>query len=215
MQKNVKAFIKYAVGELIESGCQIVLEKKEDVKNPFDGMEYSGFFERRPYLCFHCAIGLSQKDWFPVFVHEFAHFLQYKDESKKTPYWIQQRYAEKILPEPPGNDPIYLWLEKKLELNPKVIKKLARVTQRMELDADKRAIGIIKRFDLPIDIDWYIKTTNAYILFFNIITETRMWFDKEPGVVPEIYKIMPNTWKKGYSKTPKKYRELVMKHCFK
>lgn len=103
---------------------------------------------------------------FEIFIHEYCHFLQWKD---KIPLWIECDVAlEKFI----------LFIENKRKtLSRDVILPI----QYLELDCDKRVTKLIKKHNLKIDTIKYIKESNAYILSYPHVLQTRKF-------ITEIYK---------------------------
>ena len=48
-------------------------------------------------------------------------------------------------------------------------------TRDLELDNEKRAVRMIRKWKLSVDVDKYIKGANAYIHFYNWMGYTRRW----------------------------------------
>lgn len=165
----------------------------------------AGYFDDAPKPVFVCAIGGPQRDWVPTFIHEFCHFIQWKDQTKE---WLRyQKIDTECL--------LDKWIGDEIELPLETVKKLVRATRDIELDCEKRVVDVISRFDLEFDVEDYTKKANAYILYFNLIPHYRGWFQKEsPSEVNQIMKIMPGKFLKNYNRTPKKFAALVDKYCF-
>lgn len=101
----------------------------------------------------------SDKDeMFETFVHEYCHFLQWKNRVK-----IFQESDNSIYK-------FWKWLEKGSK---KINIKHVRIIQAMEMDCDKKAVSIIAKYDLPVDIPRYIQKSNSYILSYNYVYEKK------------------------------------------
>ncbi len=199
MDKKTKDFISDCLIELISSNVSIKLSNTKTVLFSENSNDYSsGFFCDNPKE-FAVAVGKPQKEWFPIFIHEYNHFLQWKEQSKE---WL-------------NCDDVFFdhWLSDNTVNTRKVNKGIASLIT-LELDCEKRSVEMIKKFKLNIDTEHYIKCANSYVLFYNILKEKRQWYDKAPYTVDEIIDIMPNYWLNDYSKTPRLYKKLVLKHCF-
>ena len=93
------------------------------------------------------------------------------------------------------------------------MKKYIRELRNCELDCEKRAVKLMKEYNLPIDIKKYIKQANAYVYFYNTMIDTRKWYKKSPCIVKEILDIMPTKFERSYKSLPNKYLRLVKKYC--
>lgn len=103
----------------------------------------------------------SLEDNYGVFVHEYAHFLQWKESCA---IWKESEDASDRFDE---------WLDDKDVV---VTIDDIRIIQKLELDCDRRAIELIRKHKLPIDIDRYIKESNSYVLSYNLIYKERDFF---------------------------------------
>jgi hypothetical protein len=154
---------------------------------------------------FEVAMGSSPERWVGVFVHEYAHFLQHLD---KEPLFMD---SSKPL------DRFWKYLEKKR----KTFKwEDVRAIQAMELDCERRAVEVIRKNKLPIDIKTYIREANTALLFYNEAARKQSWVIKKgrlPYEIPELKAMMPTTFKKldWYSKSPKGFDKIINKYCFK
>lgn len=165
----------------------------------------AGFFDDNPKPVFVCALGIAQREWIPVFIHEYCHFLQWKDQCKE---WKNYQKLDK-------NELLDKWMAEEIELSHDKVKKLCRAMREVELDCEKRAVEVIQRFDLEFDVEDYIRKANAYVLYFNLLPDKGGWFTKEnPSNVNQITKALSPRFLKSYARTPKKYIELVNKYCF-
>lgn len=204
MEARVGSFIQHALIEMILHKVEIQLIQQNSVSCGHED-SCAGFFDDDPKPVFVCAMGCAQRDWIPIFIHEYCHFLQWKEQSK---IWINFQKIDKgcILDK---------WISGKIELSTESIKKVCNASRDIELDCEKRSVEIIKRFDLEFNIDEYIQKSNSYILYFNLIPNKRCWFTKEsPTNIKKITDIMSTKFLKNYNRTPKKYTQLVNKYCF-
>lgn len=165
------------------------------------GVECNGFFEAddedendEPTLA--VAIGQPFERWFPVFVHEACHMDQ----------WIEQHHTwnashSKLID---SLDLLSLWFEHKIELTHEQFMKWVKVSRDCELDCERRAVKIIKKYNLPLDPIQYTKRANSYIFFYTLMWYTRNWYipNKEPYNVPEFVDIMPEHFDNDYDNVP-------------
>lgn len=192
---KVQAFLNYTINQLIASGVTVHLSRK--VKLPGG---YGGSFGDDP-LEFTVAMGGSFRGSMSVYVHEYGHYLQWLDD---TSIWHDEDHVT----------PFFNWLEGEQDT---ITKKQVYGAQMLELDCEKKAVELIKDFDLPINLDWYIKCANAYLFSYNSIYKRRKWTAKKScHRVKKIYDMMPTHFlpKHEYKTLPPKFDELVDKYCF-
>lgn len=118
----------------------------------------------------------STQDNFEIFLHEYCHFLQWKNKRKiyKDSFNSVNRY----------ND----WLSyKRSRLSILDIRNI----QKLEIDCDKLAVKTIIEKDLPIDFQKYILTSNSYVLSYNHSYEHRVFFSEKLPLDSEILDTLP------------------------
>jgi hypothetical protein len=124
------------------------------------------------------AIKKDLKEWILVLIHEDAHLDQLLEES---PLWFNE-FAE-------TND-IEVWVKNKRTRNNR-IDKFFEATIALELDCEKRSVEKIKKYKLPVNVEEYIRKSNAYLFSYMITRINRRWFEF-PYRIPQIYEKMPN-----------------------
>ncbi len=88
-------------------------------------------------------------EWLHHLVHEYAHFTQWTEQS---PLWILD---EVIFAR-------YSRLARRKKRIPNEERALSlRCTRAIELDCEKRAVMLIKKWELPLDVGYYIQFANA------------------------------------------------------
>lgn len=164
----------------------------------------SGYFEI-PNL----IVATKRQDWFEIFIHEYCHFLQYIDEiqSKKTRYEIVSNKEWFVF---------FDWVKGDIEISANRIKILRKKIQLFERDCDKRAVKLMRKHNLQIDIERYIQTANVYHLFYSVIELKRSWSNKKaPYHVEELVQMMPKHWleKKKFEDVPARFVQLIVDNC--
>ena len=202
MNKRVEQFLKDKTLELIKNGFGVKIHSTKLVHDPDCGIS-SGFFCADRTKELQVAIGRPQREWVPIFVHEYCHFLQWQEDSKE---WRDNNRAYEVC----GN--LWSWLAGHEEITKTNLQKLKVSCQALEQDCDKRAVKLIQEEELPIDIEDYIQTSNAYILFYNICVEERCWYGKSPYSDNRIKDMMPAKFlpKSKWGRVPRKYRSLII-----
>lgn len=203
MNKNRIVFLGEALADLINSKVTIKLESKLRV----DGGKYNGYFTDEPIEEFGLAINKKEDLWFTIFLHEYCHFLQWKEGAK---VWKDMD----IIPDDENWDK---WLAGKKKYSKARIDLFFDVTKRVEFDCEKRAVELIKKYGLDIELKRYIQKANAYIFFYNLYKEKKQWYVRPPYEFKSILKTMPTNFLafEKYNKTPDNFRRLVERLCFK
>ncbi len=192
-------FIGRCVAHMIKHGVSVTFYKTKKVM--MDGEPLGGaFVEDGKNLEFHVATG--SKEWFATFVHEYCHFLQYLDKvSDSHPVYIWTRYEE--------------WRLGERKLSAKTALKYNKIIQFVELDAEKRAVKLIKKYKLDLDVDYYIRRANTYVLFYNLVHKYKKWYKKNsPYNLPELIELMPNKFLKDLDTVPKEFEDIVVQKVF-
>lgn len=191
MNKKAKDFIKYVKSECKKHGIKCDLRRTKYVKLS-GNIKCSGYFdEDEPAL----VCSMNRPDSLEILAHEFGHFTQWQED---IDIWKKCMVSMPLVDE---------WLEGKEIPN---IKKHLAVCRELELDNEKRAVKIIKKFDLDIDIDRYIKKANAYVFFYNRLLATRKWTTPKnsPYSNQRIIEKMPRYFMKDYSVLPKRIEKV-------
>lgn len=157
-----------------------------------DGIRCSGYFDDSTM---EMVVAMKSSYALEIIAHEFCHLTQFIDNCDP---WKNL-----------GNslDKLTVWLNGKKVKN---IDKCIDAIRDMELDNEKRAVEIIKLFDLDINIEDYIKRANSYIYFYNWLKKTRRWSNPKnaPYKNKNVLSVMPSQFKKSYAKTPAKIEKV-------
>jgi len=201
MTDNDRFFIGWAVTECAKKGVRVLLESKKSVIA--DGIKCSGYFDEVKKEL-RVACNKPQKNWFPIFVHEFCHFEQWKEKDRSF-LDVSENYS--------NNNTIWEWLDgKNFKYNN--IKQSVRSYQRLELDCEKRAVKHIDNFNLSIEKERYIKQANIYILFYSLVLKNRKWYKNQPYEDKNILNVISSTFIKSFTSLPKGYEDSVIKVNF-
>jgi hypothetical protein len=129
------------------------------------------------------AIGTkSPEQWFGILVHEYCHFLQWKEQSE---LWTDFEDCSFNIDE--------------IIKNPKKYKKQLLLLIRLEADCERRAIKLIKNYHIPFDIDSYVKEANC-ILYKYAMLYTNSFWPKNTQEVKNSHELCPNKIHKSYLK---------------
>ena len=193
MNKKTQDFIAYVKAECKKNGVKCDLRKVSYVRLS-KGMKCSGWFDsdsEQPRL----VCSMNRSDFLEILVHEFCHVQQWIEQ---CPEWIKSDYSMNYIDE---------WLSGKEVKN---IKKHIGLSRDLELDNEKRSVKMIKKFNLDIDIEMYIKRANSYVLFYNWMLESRKWSTPQnsPYKNKKLLSVMPSTFRMDYTKIPEKIRKI-------
>lgn len=160
---NLEHFVGQCIRDMVSSGVTIEITRRKN----FSNYSHSYFTESNGVVP-NFRINYFKNDfdfYIPVFLHEYCHFLQWKN---KSIYFIEGIKS---------TEQYYKWLNHQQE---EVDIKDLRNIQKMELDCDRRAIKIINKYELDIDLQQYIQESNSYIISHNYVHEKRKYFSSFP-----------------------------------
>jgi len=181
-------FIKYVKQECKTHNIKCILKNTKTVKLTDDNDRCSGYFDEE-----HLVVAMNRPDALQILVHEYCHLTQWVEQCDT---WIASVKNE-------SHDKLYRWLAGE---EVKDIKKAINICRDLELDNEKRAIKMIKRFNLPIDIDIYIKKANAYVQYYNYLLISRKWCSPKnsPYKNNRLVELMSSKFNMNYNKLTKK-----------
>jgi len=188
---NVVSFLVKAAREATKHGVASVLLPAREINFP-ESLPFNGHFDHTS-MTIIAAVDQPDDIWLSLYVHEFSHFEQWRDNREQFFEWQggTERLFCRLEDESVGDRGFFDNL------------KLARA---LEWDCEVRTVENIKKYDLPIDIDWYTKRANAYIYFYTYMGVSKKWYEigREPFNIPEITEACPNTFQDNYSGMPEK-----------
>ena len=168
-----------------------------------ESIKCSGFFSDgtdesfdHPILCF----ADERTDWLEILVHEYCHMTQWLD-GDHFDLWGKAVDAIDFVDKWIGGEDI------------SGIEKYINISRDLELDNEKRAVEIFKKWDLPVDVDLYTKKANAYVNFYNYMKVSRKW--SVPGNSPytnkNIMEAMSSKFDMNYSELSEGLTDLYRK----
>jgi hypothetical protein len=197
MKNNILQFIEMVQKDCLEHGVKLVLHPKEKIKLA-KNMDVSGYWDESKKQL-HVAI--YTEEWLTILAHEYGHFCQWKEGK-----FVSDRETELFID-------FEEWLRGIKELTQKRLLASCRMVQSCELDCEKRALKLIKKFSLTDDYSLYIQKSNSYVLGYEIVRKLRKWFKTGPSRFPEINKLMTKRFIKNF-KISKKQIEIMKQKCF-
>jgi len=200
LDKQTTKFILYIKETLHDNKVKLDLSKSKYVVLNSDKIRCSGYFDGDNKIL-RCAINKPETEWIPILVHEYAHFTQWEEQCD---VWTKM-YLN-------GEDQVekfFLWLSHKKEMDDEAVQNAVKTIQLLELDCEKRAIKIFKKFNLPICRETYTQKANSYVYFYNYAMIKRKWYSNKTKKPPyETSSIYSNLPKKFTFPMPEKYFKL-------
>ena len=194
MTSNDRKFIQYVKEQCALYGIKCLIRPVKYVKLS-GNIQCGGWFDEteKQLVC-----ASNRPDFLQILVHEFSHLTQWVDQ------W--QAWRRGI----GGIGYVDEWLGGKKVAN---IRKHLAYSRDLELDNEKRSVKHIKKFNLSINIEDYIRRANAYVLFYNRLFITRKWATNKnsPYSNPLIYNKMPKTFRVNYTSSCSKYNKIFEK----
>ena len=191
MTKNVKSFVEHVKSESKKYGIKVKLKNVKYLKLD-DNIRCSGYFDEEEKVL---AVAMNSDIWLGVLVHEYCHLTQWVDNCKEWKAGCR------------GLPKVDEWLGGK---NIKNIDKYLNDSRDLELDNEKRAVKLIKKWGLDVDTDRYTQKANAYVQFYNWMKETRRWATPKnsPYRNETIISSMPKRFNMNYEVMGEKYRKI-------
>lgn len=204
LPENLREWVDWEITKSNAVDCPVKLLNNRRVI--MDGLGCSGYFGDEP-LELVVACGKPSRDWLKILVHETCHRDQWAENSRWWRYKVD------------GYDPLiwlHEWLSGETNLRGKKLSDVLTGSAMIELDCEKRSVEKIKKYELPIDLWEYRKKANAYVWFYQAMRYTRRWYakGKSPYQVEAVWKAMPNDFDNDYTRIPKKFKDLILAHCF-
>lgn len=191
--KNNTRFIKY-----VKEQCDLHGVKYDLPKNKYldlsGEIKCGGYFDETNKVL---AVAMGHKDSMSLFVHEYSHMNQWLDGIE-----VWNKCSDEC-----SHDAMDRWLKGEYIEN---INHHIDNCKYLELDNEKRAVKLIKKFDLEIDVDNYVRKANAYVQFYNYLKLSRKWSvpKNSPYMNERIQSSCPKTFSMDYSKISKKLEKI-------
>ncbi len=189
--ERVQSFIDFEFDDCHKNGIQMELSSSES----------GGYFIDKPFPKLFVGTKGAIKTWFPTFVHETCHKDQYKENAIP--------WRELAIDDVDVHDILDLWLNDKITLKTEQKTLVLNKLISAEIDCEKRTAKKILEHKLPINIDNYIKTANAYVLSYHFLLRYRKWTSGYAD--PRILKLMPASFTLDYQSIEPKLLRLYAK----
>lgn len=114
------------------------------------------------------VVARNHPDWLEVYVHEYSHFIQDITGEKSYKKFINSK-------------------------NPSF-----NTIRANEYNCEKISLNLIKKYNLPINIDRYSQKANSCICFYHVYERTNIWNSKKSIVSSKILQSMPKRLNKNF-----------------
>jgi hypothetical protein len=165
--KASKDFLKYVRKICKDNGVTLKFGKGRLVKmQPFN-FKVAGYFDEEEKLL-HCGRGLNESDFLSTLVHEFAHVLQWIDGDTTYKNCDHEKYGS-------VQNLVCQWIKDEVSIRDRELINYTKKMIACELNAERRAVKLIKKFDLPIDIKRYSEHASATLYTYWMTLKTKKW----------------------------------------
>jgi hypothetical protein len=172
-----KDFIHHVRCHLEEYNFKLIFANAYQV-NTGNGHRCTGFFDDSQRVI---RVAKKSSNWLETLVHEYCHFLDYLESPSRQLQKEDKALAicEKHIKGDicPTRDVIYAF----------------RTVAHMEWKCDRRAVKLIQDWNLPIDIDHYIREANLYVYLYHMYRKYRTFNNRQPSW--RILAEMPDTFR--------------------
>ena len=170
-------FIQMVRNDLSEYGFKLIVGKGKQING--GNCRVSGYFSE---VTKEIRVARYNNDFLPTLVHEYSHF---------------QQYAEgKFTAAGDAADLLECWFGGK-DYAEREVSRAFSVIRSCERDAERRSVDLIKYYELPVNLDLYIRRANCYIYAHYIMHRYRkFWaFKRDPFRSHTVLALMPNNFR--------------------
>lgn len=208
LKSKADKYIKTKAEWLEKKGINVIIERELDHVME-DNCAVGGMFNAYAGTL-SIACGGKVTTWLPTFIHELQHAKQFLSQSRA---WVDICNLYK------GEDAlgvIFNWLDGK-SYPDSIVYKAIRLTQAVELDAEKRTVRELINTGLSnhIDVLEYTRDANGYIYFYNIVYMYRQWQHDDFSDNGIVNRSLPTEFVSDYTKLPMEYYRQAIKYCLK
>ena len=164
------AFIAHVRKVAKEHGVKIKIKNTKNVREPAGNTLCCGYFleSSNEKTIVVARGGRPLSEWLGCLVHEYCHMLQ----------WIEKcpAYTNTFLSD--GMDATYklsLLENGEARFNKRLRWVYTKKTIACELDCERRAVKVMQKFSLPINIDSYKKTAAVTLYKYWVLCKTGKW----------------------------------------
>lgn len=149
------------------------------------------------------SIDRSIDSWMGILIHESCHMDQDFDKT------ISQEIKNKWIS---AAEAFFDWLEGKKQMNTTQLDNVINTIVELEKDCEIRSVAFIEKWNLPIDIDEYIRSANLYLYMHQIYKEQRKFYSiMNHSDIGKALQLCPSTFQENYLTIPSKLRAEILK----
>lgn len=196
MNNRIVRMIQHILDDCSEHGVEVLLYPQHSILLS-KKMKVSGYWDDVDKTI---NVAVYGDEWVGVLAHEYSHFCQWKEDKFTSKEYSNAyiRFDE--------------WLRGEKKISKSNREKYARLIQQCELDCEKRAAKLLKKFRLGSQKN-YIQKANGYVLGFQAVLETGKWFEVSPSRITACWKKLPTKFTKTL-KPNKQILDIMIKNCF-
>ncbi len=116
-------------------------------------------------------VATCDPEWWTTLAHEYSHLCQW---AEGDPTWESESTEDAKFD---------AWLAGKRKFPPAELRRIVRVIQRCELDAERRAIQWIRTYHLTDDLVRYARAGNFHIWQYEHARKTGRWIEATPALI--------------------------------
>lgn len=172
-------FIVKAVRHLLDNDFSILLYNKDQLEDACGGWCWIDDDENKREF----AVAMKHHMGFEIFIHEYCHFLQWKNDRK---FWDSTLKTYDIL---------FDWIaDKSIEFSTEQLQQSLKDIISIEHDCERRVLKMVKNNPIEdFDTDKYIRAANAYLWSYHTNLELRKR-PKNPIYSQKLLESMPNAF---------------------
>jgi hypothetical protein len=193
--KDVNFFLNHVEAALAQDKIKISFK----TPSPNEKYQIGGYFDdynKKLYVA-------NQPQWLEILVHEYAHYLQWKNNDPTFLAYYDYETCPTVQ--------IEQWIEHKTAYT-KEVRDSFRIIRNNEFACEKLACKLIQQYNLPIDVGIYKRKSNRYIIFYHFVEKTRIWNASPDFRSDTILHHFPDTLRSTYlQQVPKRLQSLK---CF-
>jgi hypothetical protein len=202
--KNVERFIDHVRSVALQHGVKIKIKKTKHVREPAGNTLCCGYFlESSSEKTIVVARGRRPlSEWLGFLVHEYCHMLQ----------WIERcpAYTNTFLRD--GEDATYklsLFESGQANYNKRLRRVYTKKTIACELDCERRAVKVIRKFELPINVEQYKRGAAIILYKYWLLCNTGRWVGESLENRRSVMKAIKPSLRGRFNGVPKKIKTLL------
>jgi hypothetical protein len=165
--RSAKRFLKHVRQTCKKHGVSFKIGRGKLIRMRPYGFMVAGYFDEDEKVLV-CSKGTSQESFLSILVHEFAHLLQWIENEKTYCLCGHVKYGN-------VQNAICMWISNELTIKDSLVRSYTKKMIACELNAERRAVKLIKQFNLPINLDEYSSSASAGLFTHLMTAKTKQW----------------------------------------